>query len=137
MSSQKITVKAHVAASIEKAWEFYTNPEHITQWNFATDDWQCPFAENDMIVGGKYLARMEAKDGSFGFDFEAVYDQITQGERFVYTMLDGRETEVIFNAIDDQTEVIITFDAEAENSLELQQNGWQAILNNYKKYTEL
>ena len=136
MSPQKITVQALISASVAKTWQFYTQPEHITQWNFANDDWQCPFAENDMQVGGKYLARMEAKDGSFGFDFEAIYDQITQGERFVYTMSDSRKIEVIFNAIGDQTEVIITFDAEAENPIELQQNGWQAILNNFKAYTE-
>ena len=136
MNTQKITVKALISASVSKTWQLYTQPEHITQWNFASENWQCPFAENDMKVGGKYLARMEAKDGSFGFDFEAIYSQITEGERFTYSGVDGRVIDVMFAALGDKTELTITFDAEQENSIELQQNGWQAILNNFKKYAE-
>jgi uncharacterized protein YndB with AHSA1/START domain len=89
MATTKITVQATISADRKKVWEFYTKPEHITKWNFASDDWFCPSATNDMRVGGKYSARMEAKDGSFGFDFEAIYDEITAGEKFSYTMLDG------------------------------------------------
>lgn len=136
MKGDKILIQAIVLAEIEKVWDYYTRPEHITKWNFASDDWQCPHASNDMQVGGKYLARMEAKDGSFGFDFEAVYDQIIIGERFSYIMPDGREVQVTFKDADGKTEVSISFDAETENSIELQRQGWQAILDNFKKYTE-
>lgn len=137
MKGDKILIHAIVLADIEKVWDYYTRPEHITKWNFASDDWQCPHASNDMRVGGKYLARMEAKDGSFGFDFEAVYEQIIVGERFSYTMPDGREVQVTFKDADGKTEVSINFDAETENSIELQRQGWQAILDNFKKYTEM
>lgn len=136
MGKDKIIIQAIVSADIEKVWDYYTRPEHITKWNFANDDWQCPHASNDMRVGGKYIARMEAKDGSFGFDFEAVYDEIVGGDRFSYIMPDGREVNVNFNDADGRTEVSISFDAETENSIELQRQGWLAILNNFKKYTE-
>lgn len=136
MKQDKIIIQAIVSADIKKVWDYYTRPEHITKWNFASEDWQCPHATNDMRVGGKYIARMEAKDGSFGFDFEAVYDEIVDGESFSYTMPDGREVNVNFKAADDKTEVSISFDAETENSIELQRQGWQAILDNFKKYTE-
>ena len=120
---EKITIKATVSVDKEKVWDYYTLPEHITKWNFADPSWHCPTATNDLEVGGRYVARMEAKDGSFGFDFDAVYNEISQGESFTYE-LDG------------QTEVTIIFDPETENSIELQRNGWQAILDNFKKYTE-
>lgn len=132
----KITIQATIAADTKTVWDAYTNPEHIIHWNFASDDWQCPSAENDLQVGGKYKARMEAKDKSAGFDFEAIYDEIIPEERIVYTMLDGRKAEVLFENADSQTKVIITFDAEQENPEEMQKNGWQAILNNFKKYAE-
>jgi len=134
--SNKITVTATVNADAKKVWDYYTNPEHITKWNFADPLWQCPSASNDMRVGGKYSARMEAKDGSFGFDFEAIYDEIVDGEEFTYTMPNGRQASVAFKANDNQTEVEVTFDPEDQNPLEMQKNGWQAILNNFKKYTE-
>lgn len=134
--SNKITITATVNADIKKVWDYYTQPEHITKWNFADPSWQCPSVTNDMQVGGKYSARMEAKDGSFGFDFEAIYDEIADGESFTYTIPDGRQVKVLFNAVGDQTEVTVTFDAENQNSLEMQKNGWQAILNNFKSYTE-
>lgn len=136
MSTTKITVQATVSADIKKVWDHYTNPKHITKWNFASDDWHCPRATNDMRAGGKYTARMEAKDGSFGFDFEAVYDEVIDGERFTYTMTDGRQASVTFKKLGNKTEVIVTFDAETENPEEMQRNGWQAILDNFKKYTE-
>lgn len=136
MNTEKITVQSTVSADTKKVWEYYTNPEHITKWNFASDDWHCPRATNDMRVGGKYTARMEAKDGSWGFDFEAVYDEVIVGEKFTYTMGDGRQASVIFKNPGEKTEIIVTFDAETENSIEMQKNGWQAILNNFKKYAE-
>lgn len=136
MKTEKITVHAIIAADRKKVWEYYTNPVHITKWNFASDDWECPSASNDMRTGGKYSARMQAKDGSFGFDFEAIYDEIIEVEKIKYTMGDGRKAAVIFNNLDGKTEVSVTFDTETENSSEMQRNGWQAILNNFKKYTE-
>ncbi|MBY8961190.1 SRPBCC family protein [Flavobacterium sp. D11R37] len=136
MNTEKITVTATVDADAAKAWQFYTQPEHITQWNFASDDWQCPWAENDMKPGGKYIARMEAKDGSMGFDFEAVYDEVNPGESFTYTMPDGRRVDVTFTANNNSTDVTIVFDPENIHPADFQQAGWQAILDNYKKYTE-
>jgi len=131
----KIIIRVTVDADIVKAWNCYTNPEHITKWNFADPSWHCPSASNNMQIGGKYFARMEAKDGSFGFDFEAYYTEIYEGLDFTYRFGD-RSVSVQFHNLDQQTEVIITFDPETENSIELQRNGWQAILNNFKKYTE-
>ncbi|MBC9931801.1 SRPBCC family protein [Chitinophaga qingshengii] len=136
MQTSKITVQTVVASAAQKAWDHYTQPEHITKWNFASDDWQCPSASNDMRVGGKYSARMEAKDGSFGFDFEAIYEDIVPGKSFTYVMGDGRAAQVSFDGQGQQTAVTVTFDAENENPVEMQKGGWQAILNNYKKYTE-
>jgi uncharacterized protein YndB with AHSA1/START domain len=136
MDTTKITINATVSADRQKVWDYYTQPEHIINWNFASDDWQCPSASNDMRVGGKYSARMEAKDGSFGFDFEAIYDDILSGESFIYTMTDGRQVNVSLESRGNQTDITVTFDAETQNSIELQRNGWQAILDNFKKYVE-
>ncbi|WP_373497374.1 SRPBCC family protein [Aquiflexum sp.] len=136
METKKITIHTTVSVNIQKAWEYYTQPEHITKWNFATDEWQCPYASNDLRVGGKYMARMEAKDGSFGFDFEGIYDEVIDSEKIIYTMSDGRQVTVSFESADSQTEVTVTFDAESTNDLEIQRQGWQAILENYKRYTE-
>jgi uncharacterized protein YndB with AHSA1/START domain len=135
MALDKIKIKAIIVATREKVWNFYTNPDHITKWNFADPSWHCPTAFNDFKIGGRYLARMEAKDGSFGFDFEAIYTEINQGKGFTYEF-DGRQVTVEFIEENQQTEVIVTFDPETENPIELQRNGWQAILDNFKKYTE-
>lgn len=136
MNSTKITIHTKVSADIQKTWDYYTDPKHIIRWNFASDDWQCPIASNDMRIGGKYSARMEAKDGSFGFDFEAIYNEITEGKGFVYTMPDDRQVNVYFQSQGNLTEIRIIFDAEKENAVDLQKNGWQAILNNFKNYVE-
>lgn len=136
MSATKITVQSTIAADRKKAWDAWTMPEHITKWNFASDDWQCPKAENDLRPGGKYNARMEAKDGSFGFDFEAVYDEVIDQNRIAYTMADGRQAITDFEDLGGKTLVTTTFDAEDENPAEMQKGGWQAILNNFTKYTE-
>lgn len=135
MTQEKITIKATVLADKQKVWDYYTQPEHITKWNFADPNWHCPHATNDMKVGGRYVARMEAKDGSFGFDFEAIYTEINKGINFTYVGGE-RYVTVDFEEISRQTEVTISFDPETENSIELQRNGWQAILDNFKKYTE-
>jgi uncharacterized protein YndB with AHSA1/START domain len=136
MEKNKILVQVTVSEDLNKVWDYYTNPEHITNWNFATDDWHCPHASNDMKVGGKYSVRMEAKDGSFGFDFEAIYDEVEPNRFFSYTMPDGRQVKVTFYEIIHRTTVKVNFDAETENSLEMQKEGWQAILDNFKSYTE-
>jgi uncharacterized protein YndB with AHSA1/START domain len=133
MTQEKITIKATVLADKQKVWDYYTQPEHITKWNFADQSWHCSTATNDMKVGGRYVARMEAKDGSF--DFDAVYTEINQGENYTYEF-GGRFATVDFLKTDRQTEITITFDPETENPIELQRNGWQAILDNFKKYTE-
>ncbi len=135
MTPDKITVTAMIKADTKKVWDYYTQPEHITKWNFADPSWHCPSASNDVRVGGKYSARMEAKDGSFGFDFESIYTEVVEGEHFT-SEFGGRTATVLFKNLNDQTEVIVTFDPETQNSVELQRSGWQAILNNFKEYTE-
>lgn len=132
----EITVSVIVNTPIQKVWQLWTLPEHIMNWNFASIDWHTPKAENDLRVGGKFLSRMEAKDGSFGFDFWGVYDEIKENELIEYTMGDGRKAKISFVSEGNTTKVIETFEAENENSIELQQGGWQAILNNFKKYSE-
>jgi uncharacterized protein YndB with AHSA1/START domain len=136
MEGTKITVGTTIAAPVEKVWDYYTAPEHITQWNFADESWHCPAAQNDLVEGGKLKSRMEAKDGSFGFDFEATYDAIEPHKSITYTMGDGRQATTTFEDAGGNTQVTTIFDAEEEHSLEMQQGGWQAILNNFKKYTE-
>ena len=133
--SNRITVTATINADAKKVWDYYTNPEHIVNWNFAAPSWHCPKATNDMKVGGKYFARMEAKDGSFGFDFEAIYEEIKTGESFSYSFGDRKAT-VEFKNLENQTEITIVFDPENENPIEIQKEGWQAILNSFKNYTE-
>ena len=132
----KIVVQAYISADRNKVWDYYTKPEHITQWNFASPEWYCPKAENELIVGGKYSARMEAKDGSFGFDFESIYDEINAPKNFTYTTSDNRKVTVKFDEHGDKTRVIVTFDAESESPKEMQKEGWQAILDNFKSYAE-
>lgn len=132
----KITVKTTVNTPVEKVWEYWTEPKHITKWNNASDDWHTPIAENDLRVGGKFLTRMEAKDGSFGFDFGGIYDEVKLNEVISYTLGDGRKVTITFTGQGNETEVIETFDAETMNSIEMQQAGWQAILDNFKKYSE-
>lgn len=133
---EPITITATVHADARKAWNCYTQPEHITGWNFADPSWFCPSASNDMRVGGTYSARMEARDGSFGFDFEAVYSEILDGKSFTYGMADGRQVSVGFEGKGKDTVVTVSFDPENENPVDFQRAGWQAILDNYKKYTE-
>lgn len=136
MDKQKITIEATINASLAKVWQYYTEPKHITLWNNASDDWHTTRAENDLHKGGKFLSRMEAKDGSFGFDFGGVYDEVKANELIGYTMDDGRKAKIVFASADDRTKIVIDFDAETENPIELQRDGWQAILDNFKKYVQ-
>ncbi|MEP7142123.1 MAG: SRPBCC family protein [Ferruginibacter sp.] len=131
-----ITVENIIHAPVEKVWEYWTKPEHITKWNNASDDWHTPRAENDLRVGGSFVARMEAKDGSMGFDFGGVYDVVNNNEYIAYTLGDGRKVKITFSSQGATTKVVESFEAENTNSLELQQGGWQNILDNFKKYTE-
>lgn len=131
-----ITIEATINAPITKVWEKWTLPEHIVNWNFASDDWCCPKAENDLRVGGKFVSRMEAKDKSFGFDFGGTYDAVKKNELIGYKMDDGRKASVKFIAKGITTSVIETFEPENENPVEMQRGGWQAILNNFKQYAE-
>lgn len=131
-----ITVSTELAAPIEKVWNYWIAPEHIVRWNAASDDWHSPRAINDARSGGKFNIRMEAKDGSMGFDFEGVYTQVVPHKLIEYSLGDDRKVTVQFAYNSGVTTVTETFDAENENSLEMQRAGWQAILNNFKKYVE-
>ena len=131
-----IKVENTVNAPVEKVWEYWTKPEHITNWNAASDDWHSPWAQNDLRVGGKFAARMEAKDGSFGFDFGGVYDEVRNNEYIEYTLGDDRKVKINFTPEGNKTKVVESFEAESTHSVELQQGGWQAILDNFKKYPE-
>ena len=131
-----ITVENTINAPVEKVWQYWTNPEHITKWNNASDDWHTPRAENDLRVGGSFVSRMEAKDGSVGFDFGGMYDTVRNNEYIEYTLGDGRKVKVIFSGQGNTTKVVESFEAEDTNPIEMQKGGWQAILDNFKKYTE-
>ncbi|MBA2561636.1 MAG: SRPBCC domain-containing protein [Chitinophagaceae bacterium] len=131
-----ITVENSINAPVEKVWQYWTQPEHITKWNNASDDWHTPRAENDLRVGGSFVSRMEAKDGSVGFDFGGVYDQVRNNEYIEYTLGDGRKVKITFSGQGNITEVVENFETESTNSIEMQKGGWQAILDNFKKYTE-
>ncbi|NOU94409.1 polyketide cyclase [Paenibacillus sp. LMG 31456] len=135
--NQIITVETTVHAPVEKVWEYWTEPQHITKWSFASNDWHAPNAENDLRVGGKFLTRMEAKDGSFGFDFGGVYDDVRTNEFISYTLGDGRIVTITFISQENDTKIIETFDAESTNSIEMQKAGWQAFLDNFAKYSEI
>jgi uncharacterized protein YndB with AHSA1/START domain len=131
-----ITLEATINAPVEKVWKYWTVPDHIVKWNSASDDWHTPFAENDLAVGGKFLSRMEARDGSFGFDFGGVYDEVKLNEVIAYTLGDGRSVKITFSPAGEKTKIVETFEAENENSIEMQRQGWQNILNNFKMYSE-
>ena len=131
-----ITVEIIVNASLEKAWECWVDPEHITQWAHASDDWHAPYAENNLRKGGKFKTTMAAKDGSFSFDFEGVYTIIKKHNFIEYMIGDGRMVSISFTSTGSSTKISETFEAENQHAIEIQQDGWQAILNNFKKYTE-
>ncbi len=131
-----ITIENNIDAPLGKVWEFFTKPEHIIKWNNASDDWHTPRAENNLQAGGSFVYRMEAKDGSMGFDFGGIYDVVKDHEKIEYTIGDGRKVKVTFSGEENKTKVAESFEAENTNSIEMQKGGWQAILDNFKKYTE-
>lgn len=137
MSNQKITVEVTINKDVEKAWELWNGTEHILNWNHASEDWHTVRAENELKVGGKFFYRMEAKDGSMGFDCEANYTEVIYLKKLEYIGFGDRTVTIFFESIGDSTKITETFDAENENPIELQKAGWQAILNNFKKYAEL
>lgn len=135
-SRSTITVKTTVAAPIDKVWDYWTSPEHIKKWNNASNNWHTPRAENDLRPGGKFVSRMEAKDGSAGFDFCGTYDHVRKHDYIAYTMDDGRKVSIQFTVDGNTTRISETFDSERMNSRKIQKDGWQAIMNNFKKYIE-
>jgi uncharacterized protein YndB with AHSA1/START domain len=131
-----ITVQSIVNAPVSKVWEYYTDPAHIVKWNTPHETWHTTRAENDLRTGGTFVSRMEAKDGSFGFDFGGIYDAVRTNEHIAYTLGDGRKATIDFTPEGNAVNVVVKFDAETQNSEEMQRGGWQAILDNFKKYTE-
>ena len=131
-----ITVQTTIKAPIAKVWQYWTEPEHIKSWCHATDDWQAPYAENNLQTGGKFVTTMAAKDGSMSFDFAGTYDTVNKHQLIEYTLNDGRKVSIRFNGLDGETQVTETFEAEDTHPLEMQRSGWQAILDKFKNYTE-
>lgn len=132
----RITVKRSVKQPVTKVWTLWTAPEHIVKWNTPDKTWHTTRAENDLRPGGRFLSRMEAKDGSFGFDFEGTYDEVVPSQRIAYTLTDGRKAEVDFREKEGETEIITIFDPEDTNPIDMQKDGWQAILDSFKTYAE-
>jgi uncharacterized protein YndB with AHSA1/START domain len=131
-----ITVQATINAAIERVWQCWTTPEHIMQWNHAGDDWHCPASTYSLVVGEKFSATMAAKDGSFSFDFWAIQDEIIPHKLIASTLGDGRKMKIEFTTNGDSTSVVEMFEPESENPIEMQQMGWQMILDNFKKHCE-
>jgi uncharacterized protein YndB with AHSA1/START domain len=136
MDTKPITVETVVHAPIEEVWDHWTKPEHIVRWAFASDDWEAPRAENDIRVGGRFTTVMASRDGNESFDFTGIYTDVEELELIEYDMDDGRHVKVVFAEESEGVRVTETFDPENENSEEVQRGGWQAILDNFKKYTE-
>ncbi|RZK58820.1 MAG: ATPase [Pedobacter sp.] len=134
--SIKVTVEATINAPVEKVWKVWNTPSDIIKWNTPDPSWHTPSSENDLRVGGKFKNRMEAKDGSFGFDFEGIYDSVELDKEITYTMGDGRQATTLFSEQDGKTHVTTTFDTETQNDPEFQKQGWQSILNSFVRYVE-
>lgn len=132
----KITIESRTKAPIDAVWRAWNNPADIMQWNTPSPDWHTPKSTVDLREGGKFLSRMEAKDGSFGFDFEGTYTRVVPHKAIDYTMTDGREVQVEFTERNGAVHIRTTFDAETENSPEMQRDGWQAILDNFVRHVE-
>ena len=133
---EKITIETEVEAPISKVWEMWNSPEHIVKWNAASDDWHTPSASNELKVGGSSFCRMEAKDGSMGFDFKWIYTAVETNKHLAYILEDDRKVVIDFSEENGKVKIIQTFDAETQNTIELQRFGWQSILDNFKKYAE-
>jgi uncharacterized protein YndB with AHSA1/START domain len=137
MINETITLQITVAVSLETAWKYWTNPQHIQQWNFADPSWHCPAATNDLRIGGSFNYRMAARDGSFAFDFEGIYDAVEPEALIAYHLADGRSVRITFESTNDEQVIVTqTFDAETENPIDMQRSGWQAIMDNYKRLVE-
>ena len=136
MNRDPITIGTLVNAPLAKVWNYWNKPEHITQWAFASDDWEAPSADNDLRTGGKFRTTMAAKDKSTSFEFEGIYSAVKEHELIEYDMRDGRHVKIEFTEMQEGVKVVETFDPENENPDEMQKNGWQAILNNFKKHVE-
>ena len=135
-SQKTITVTAIVNVPVEKVWKFWNEPEHIKGWAFASDDWHAPAAENDLSIGGKFRTTMAAKDGAVSFDFSGTYTDIQPQQLIAFEIEDGRTVEIVFSSNGNETEIKESFEAENTNPIEMQKEGWQAIINNFKKYVE-
>jgi len=132
-----VTVAATVNAPAEKVWELWTSPQHIIGWNSPSDEWHTPYAENDLKEGGRFLFTMAAKDGSASFDFNGEYTEVVPGRKIAYTLADGRKVSILFDdRSEDSTTVTETFETENTHPVEMQQAGWQAILDNFRRYAE-
>ncbi|MDC6350976.1 SRPBCC family protein [Zeaxanthinibacter sp. PT1] len=132
----EITISTTIRCPIAKVWQFWTQPNHITRWNFASDEWHCPSAVNDLRPGGTLDWRMEAKDGSMGFDYTGTYDEIRPKEIISYQIADGRKVTINFQSVGSETRVKETFEMDNTHPEDIQRNGWQSILDNFKKYAE-
>ncbi len=135
-SKTVITIEAIVNAPLEKVWLCWTTPDYIIQWNSASEEWHTPRAENDLQTGGRFSSRMESRDGTMGFDFEGVYDDVIPHQLISYTMADGRQVKITFTSTPAGTQVVESFDAENTHSHEMQRAGWQSILDNFKRFVE-
>lgn len=139
-SNPVITIETVVRDSIQNVWSYFVEPEHIVKWYTASDDWHTPHATNELEVGGRFLFRMEEKSGEIGFDYVGTYDKITPYLEIQYTLDDKRKVHIKFETDDSQeyheTKIIETFEAEDTNPIELQKNGWQAILDHFRIYVE-
>lgn len=134
---EPITIEITILKPVNKVWEFFTDPDHIMQWNFANDEWTCPKAENDLQIGGQFNYRMEAKDQSFGFDFKGTYDEISPLEKIKYHLDDGRNVEVLFETVDETTtKVTEIFEPDAGQPEQMQREEWYSILDNFHKHVE-
>ncbi|NNT73210.1 hypothetical protein HKT18_13375 [Flavobacterium sp. IMCC34852] len=133
--TKTITVKTTLDVSLEEVWNKFTQPEHIVNWNFASEDWHCPKAENHLDVGKNFTFTMASKDGEMSFDFVGTYQEVIPRKKLVYQIADGRKVTVQFDIMDEQVILTENFEPENIHSVALQREGWQSILNNFKKYT--
>jgi uncharacterized protein YndB with AHSA1/START domain len=133
---KKIKVDIVVKNDINAVWKMWNEPKDIVNWAFASDAWECPYSENDLKVGGKFLTRMSAKDGSASFDFTGIYTNVVPNKKIEYTIDDGRKVSVDFEVTDGSVKIVEEFEMENMHSEEMQREGWQSILHNFKKYSE-
>jgi uncharacterized protein YndB with AHSA1/START domain len=134
--TKTITVKTTLNTSLEDVWNKFTQPEHIVNWNFASDDWHCPKAKNHLEAGQDFTFTMASKDGEMSFDFVGTYQEVVPLKKLVYQIADGRKVTVKFDVMNNQVILTENFEPENIHSVALQRDGWQSILDNFKKYTE-